>query len=78
MEPYFEDYLLNLGELHNDILNVLKDLPPEALDWSPGQDVNSLTVLVAWRPVSRGRREHKGVDGIVIQIAGSNRLIVFR
>ena len=46
MEPYFEDYLLNLGELHNGILNVLKDLPPEALDWSPGQDVNSLTVLV--------------------------------
>jgi len=46
MEPYFEDYLLNLGELHNDFFDALKDLPPIALDWSPAQDVNSLTVLV--------------------------------
>lgn len=46
MQPYFEDYLLNLQELHNDILNALKDLPPAALDWSPAPDVNSINVLV--------------------------------
>lgn len=46
MQPYFEDYLLNLQELHNDILNMLKDLPPAALDWSPAPDVNSINVLV--------------------------------
>ncbi|MBN1451488.1 MAG: DUF1572 family protein [Anaerolineales bacterium] len=46
MQPYFEDYLLNLQELHNDILNTLKDLPPAALDWSPALDVNSINVLV--------------------------------
>ena len=46
MQPYFEDYLLNLKELHNDILNALKDLPPAALDWSPAADVNSINVLV--------------------------------
>jgi uncharacterized damage-inducible protein DinB len=46
MQPYFEDYLLNLQELHNDILNALKDLPPAALDWSPAPEVNSINVLV--------------------------------
>jgi len=46
MELYFEDYLLNLQELHDDIFNALNDLPPTALDWSPAQDVNSLNVLV--------------------------------
>jgi uncharacterized damage-inducible protein DinB len=46
MQPFFEDYLLNLKELHDEILNVLKDLPPEALDWSPAADMNSINVLV--------------------------------
>lgn len=46
MQPYFEDYLLNLKELHNDILNTLEGLPPAALDWSPAPDVNSINVLV--------------------------------
>jgi uncharacterized damage-inducible protein DinB len=46
MQPFFEDYLLNLKELHGEILNVLKDLPPDALDWSPAADINSINVLV--------------------------------
>jgi uncharacterized damage-inducible protein DinB len=46
MQPFFEDYLLNLEELHDEILNVLKDLPPAALDWSPAGDMNSINVLV--------------------------------
>lgn len=46
MENYFEDYLLNLQELHDDMIATLKDLPPEALDWSPAEDVNSINVLV--------------------------------
>ena len=46
MQTYFEDYLLNLKELHNEILNALKDLPPAALDWTPALDVNSINVLV--------------------------------
>lgn len=46
MQTYFEDYLLNLHELHNDILNALKNLPAAALDWTPTADVNSITVLV--------------------------------
>jgi uncharacterized damage-inducible protein DinB len=46
MQPFFEDYLLNLQELHDDILNTLKDLPPAALDWSPAAEMNSINVLV--------------------------------
>ena len=46
MQTYFEHYLLNLQELHNDILNAVKDLPPAALDWTPAEDVNSINVLV--------------------------------
>ena len=46
MQSFFEDYLLNLKELHKDISNTLKDLPPAALDWTPAADVNSINVLV--------------------------------
>jgi len=46
MQPFFEDYLQNMQELHNDILNAMKDLPPAALDWSPADDMNSINVLV--------------------------------
>ena len=46
MQTYFEDYFLNLKELHDDILNALKDLPPAAMDWSPATGVNSINVLV--------------------------------
>lgn len=46
MQSYFEDYLQNLKDLHNDILNALKDLPVAALDWSPAADINSIDVLV--------------------------------
>ena len=46
MQSFFEYYLLNLQELHNDILNTIKDLPHSALDWSPTPDMNSINVLV--------------------------------
>jgi uncharacterized damage-inducible protein DinB len=34
------------GELHADILKALDGLPPEALDWVPGGEMNSIAVLV--------------------------------
>lgn len=46
MQAYFEDFLLNLKELHDEILNQVKDMPPAALDWSPAEDMNSINVLV--------------------------------
>jgi len=46
MQPYFEDYLQNLQELHTDILNTFENLTFAALNWSPTSDVNSINVLV--------------------------------
>jgi uncharacterized damage-inducible protein DinB len=46
MEPFFADYLNNLQELHDDIRAALQGLPQAALDWAPGPDTNSLSVLV--------------------------------
>jgi uncharacterized damage-inducible protein DinB len=46
MEIFFVDYINLLQEHHNNILEVLEGLPPAALDWSPGPDMNSISVLV--------------------------------
>ena len=46
MQPFFEDYLINLQELHKDIINSLQGLPLTALEWSPTADMNSIDVLV--------------------------------
>jgi uncharacterized damage-inducible protein DinB len=46
MQTYFTDYLSLLRGCHNDIHKALDGLPPEALDWVPGDDMNSISVLV--------------------------------
>ncbi len=46
MQPFFEDYLLNLQELHKDMIDSLQGLPLGALEWSPTADMNSIDVLV--------------------------------
>jgi uncharacterized damage-inducible protein DinB len=46
MQAFFKDYLNLLQECHNDILGALEGLPPAALDWTPGPDMNSISVLV--------------------------------
>jgi len=46
MQTYFADYFSLLQICHNDIHKALDGLPPEALDWSPGTDMNSISVLV--------------------------------
>jgi uncharacterized damage-inducible protein DinB len=46
MQTYFTDYLSLLRSCHNDIHKALDGLPPEALDWVPGDDMNSISVLV--------------------------------
>ena len=46
MQTFFKDYLKLLQDCHNSILQVLQALPPAALDWIPGQDMNSISVLV--------------------------------
>jgi uncharacterized damage-inducible protein DinB len=47
MEQFFVDYLDRLRVMHAEIKQALAGLPPEALDWSPGPEMNSIAVLVA-------------------------------
>jgi uncharacterized damage-inducible protein DinB len=46
METFFNEYLNLLQERHREILEALAGLPPDAFDWSPGPDMNSISVLV--------------------------------
>lgn len=46
MIPFIEAYLERLEWLHAEIMQAMQDLPTEALDWSPGTEMNSLAVLV--------------------------------
>ena len=46
MQKFYEEYLKILQECHNDILKAMDGLPPTALDWTPGPDMNSISVLV--------------------------------
>ena len=46
MQTFFEDYLNILGTSHTDILKALDGLPPAALDWVSGPEMNSISILV--------------------------------
>jgi len=46
MTNFFQEYLNRLDELHTDLLKAIQGLPPEALDWLPGADMNSVAVLI--------------------------------
>lgn len=45
MESFYRDYYDHLQNLHVEIDQLLKDLPQAALDWVPGEGMNSLVVL---------------------------------
>jgi uncharacterized damage-inducible protein DinB len=46
MQTFFTEYIRLLQQSHNEILEALDGLPSGALDWSPGPDMNSISVLV--------------------------------
>lgn len=46
MQSFFSDYLNLLRKCHDDIRKTMDGLPPEALDWNPGANMNSICVLV--------------------------------
>ena len=46
MDAFFSDYLNRLESLHNDLRVSLEGLSQVAVDWSPGEGMNSLGVLV--------------------------------
>jgi uncharacterized damage-inducible protein DinB len=47
MSEVFAAYLKQLEVLHRELTQALEGLPAEALNWSPGPELNSLAVLVA-------------------------------
>lgn len=42
----YDDLYDRFLELHSDIAKAVDGIPVEALDWSPGSDINSIAVLV--------------------------------
>jgi uncharacterized damage-inducible protein DinB len=46
MDALFADYLERLTKVHDGFKEALEGLPPAALDWTPGPDMNSLNVLI--------------------------------
>ena len=46
MQSFFTNYLDLLQDCHNDILQALDGLHPAALDWIPGQEMNSISVML--------------------------------
>ena len=46
MQTFFEDYLNILQTCHADILKALDGLPPAALDWVSGPEMNTIGILV--------------------------------
>jgi len=46
MQSFFTSYLDLLQDCHNGILEALDGLPTAALDWVPGQEMNSISVLL--------------------------------
>lgn len=47
MLPLLQAYMERLEALHGEIWRAIADLPPEALDWTPGPEMNSMGVLIA-------------------------------
>ena len=46
MQTFYESYLNLLQACHTEIHQALKGLPSAALDWIPGSEMNSISVLV--------------------------------
>ena len=44
---FFADYLERLEDLQHRLHKEVRDLPAEAMDWSPGPEMNSVAVLLA-------------------------------
>jgi Protein of unknown function (DUF1572) len=46
MLPFYEVLAERFHDLHEEIRNDLSSLPPEALDWVPGHEMNSVSVII--------------------------------
>jgi hypothetical protein len=46
-DQFFADYLERLEDLQHRLHKEMRNLPAEAMDWSPGPEMNSVAVLLA-------------------------------
>jgi uncharacterized damage-inducible protein DinB len=46
MTVFFDDLYDRFNEIHTDLARAIDGLPPEALDWAAGPEINSINVLV--------------------------------
>jgi hypothetical protein len=46
MLPFYETLAERFHDLHEQTRNDLNSLPPEALDWIPGHEMNSISVII--------------------------------
>ena len=46
MQPFYATLFDRFHELHGEIIKALDELPAEALDWQPAEEMNSISVLV--------------------------------
>lgn len=46
MQTLFDEYLKIFENCHADIVKLVEALPPAALDWAPGPETNSISVLI--------------------------------
>jgi hypothetical protein len=46
-DQFFADYLERLEDLQHRLHKEVRDLPADAMDWSPGPEMNSVAVLLA-------------------------------
>ena len=47
MHQLFKDFQERFSNAHHELLKVLNALPEEAMDWVPGEEMNSTAVLIA-------------------------------
>ena len=47
MNALFDEYLERLSTLHDGFKTAVHNLPPEALDWQPGPDMNTFNVIIS-------------------------------
>ena len=46
MNLFYAEYEKNLKEIHDEVRKVISGITPEAMNWKPGEDMNSIAVLV--------------------------------
>ncbi len=75
MQPFFEDLYTRFTELHGEFVKLLEVLPPDALDWIPGSQMNSPGMIVVH--LSANTRYFVG-DVVLGQPSGFDREAAFQ